>query len=734
MTVSFSRSRQHKALMNTSINCIFVTMLKNAFAILTFCFGVLNVLSAAEPTQGPTNGKAGSVTCTDATISWTNGDGGWRTVIVKKGSAVDALPSDGTTLTAFNTFTAGDEIGTGNFVCFNNITNNFSLKGLESNTRYYVAIVEHDGLSSPDYLTSVGDVDTFSFSTEWLKLDFEFDIDDSCDRTNLVTFTNKSTASFTGISYTWVLKDGNTVNGKDITHTYDEGGNYQVTLVASPSKGCSDFYTNSNAVRIIPRPESKPIEMNGLVEQCLEGNLFRFSDVTTIKNLPKMAYVRTWFFAPDDSSTIPRPIKTFSKAGTYRIGYKSETFYDNQPTGCTDTTSLVIKVIPSPSSGIDINDTIQCFAGNSFVFDNVFPGLVAFTWDLGDGTTANTKSTTHTYGALGTYMIIHEAESGIGCKSKDTVYVHVKPNVDASFTGLPTEVCEDGPSITLTPTNINGVFSSTSGSFSGFDYSPGPAGSHTVKYKIDDSYCPDSTEQVITVNQKPLFSLGRDTTICDFGNITLNVLATGVLTWEDGTSSNPRIINTGGKYWATVNNNGCEWTDTINVDEALTPQAYLPSDTLICRGSILRLFQNWPNSTISWSNGSIDTVIYVTEPGNYSVIVTNACGTATDDVTLRVSNGFCDIFPPTAFTPNGDARNEYFEIIGRDVDPVLLQIFNRWGEMIFDSNSAGDFKWYGDANGEPCMEGNYPYIYRYEQKVGDRVRRTTYKGSVYLMR
>jgi len=231
-----------------------------------------------------------------------------------------------------------------------------------------------------------------------------------------------------------------------------------------------------------------------------------------------------------------------------------------------------------------------------------------------------------------------------------------------------------------------------------------------------------------------LFSLGRDTTICDFGNITLNVLATGVLTWEDGTSSNPRIINTGGKYWATVNNNGCEWTDTINVDEALTPQAYLPSDTLICRGSILRLFQNWPNSTISWSNGSIDTVIYVTEPGNYSVTVTNACGTATDDVTLRVSNGFCDIFPPTAFTPNGDARNEYFEIIGRDVDPVLLQIFNRWGEMIFDSNSAGDFKWYGDANGEPCMEGNYPYIYRYEQKVGDRVRRTTYKGSVYLMR
>jgi len=459
-----------------------------------------STLFGAEPTVAPTNGAAGTIQCDKATISWTNGNGGWRMVLVKKGAAVDALPSDGTSYTAFNTFTAGQEIGTGNYVCFNNITNNFELKGLQTNTRYYVTIIEHDGGSSIDYLTSK--VDTFSFVTQWLKLDFVFDVDDTCDRTNIVTFTNKSSASFTGLTYTWYLKDGNDKQGKDITHTYIEGGNYQVTLIATPSFGCVDNFTNQRAVRIIPRPISKPIEMNGQVQQCLEGNVFRFSDVTTIKNLPQMAYVRTWFFSPSDSSTIPRPIKSYSKAGTYRIGYKSETFFDNKPTGCTDTTSLVIEVIPSPSSGIDINDPIQCLNGNSFVFDNTFPGLVAFSWDLGDGTISPNKTITHSYASAGNYRIIHEAESTIGCKSKDTVYVSVKPNTIASFSGLPAQVCEDGPAIPLFPNNPNGVFSATSGSFSGNSYLPGPAGMHEVKFVVLDSFCPDSVTSSIIIVQR----------------------------------------------------------------------------------------------------------------------------------------------------------------------------------------------------------------------------------------
>ena len=150
--------------------------------------------------------------------------------------------------------------------------------------------------------------------------------------------------------------------------------------------------------------------------------------------------------------------------------------------------------------------------GNSFVFDNTFPGLVAFSWDLGDGTISANKTITHTYASAGKYRIIHEAESSIGCKSKDTVYISVKPNIVASFTGLPAQVCEDGPAIPLSPNNPNGVFSASSGSFSGNNYLPGPAGLHSVKFVVLDSFCPDSVTSSITIVQRPQFNLGRDTT------------------------------------------------------------------------------------------------------------------------------------------------------------------------------------------------------------------------------
>ena len=98
-------------------------MFMRKFTLLLCAFLGVSYLFGAEPTVAPSNGKAGSVQCDKATISWTNGNGGWRLVLVKKGSAVDALPQDGTSYTGFNTFTAGDEIGSGNYgvrssICF----------------------------------------------------------------------------------------------------------------------------------------------------------------------------------------------------------------------------------------------------------------------------------------------------------------------------------------------------------------------------------------------------------------------------------------------------------------------------------------------------------------------------------------------------------------------------------------------------------------------------------------
>jgi hypothetical protein len=430
-----------------------------------------------------------------------------------------------------------------------------------------------------------------------------------------------------------------------------KGGNFLVTLIASPALGCTDNFTATKAVFIIPRPISKPIEKNNKLSQCLEGNYFQFDDQTTLAKIPKCAYTRTWYFTASDSATIPTPNKTYTTAGTYRILYKSETYYDNNRTGCTDTASLIINVIPDPSSGVSINNPIQCFKGNSFKFDNVYPGLSSWFWDLGDGTTTNTKSITHTYATTGNYQIIHEAQSPVGCKSRDTSYVYVKPITDAKFTGLSGAVCEGGAAISLTPGTPGGVFTTSSGTIAGTNYTPGNAGIQLVKYVIKDSFCPDSTTQTIKINALPKFSLGKDTTICDGSTTDLLIPVAGNVLWDDGSNSNPRTITNGGKYYAEVDNNGCKWSDTINISEKTTPQVSLPGDTLICKGSLLQLTASWPGATTTWSTGYTGNSIYVATSGIYTVTVTNACGFATDQIEVTLASGFCDVFIPDAFTP-----------------------------------------------------------------------------------
>ncbi|NBU04381.1 MAG: gliding motility-associated C-terminal domain-containing protein, partial [Bacteroidetes bacterium] len=180
---------------------------------------------------------------------------------------------------------------------------------------------------------------------------------------------------------------------------------------------------------------------------------------------------------------------------------------------------------------------------------------------------------------------------------------------------------------------------------------------------------------------------------------------------------------------------GCIASDSINIRVNTAPMVTLPMDTILCQGSIVKLVAPYmPNTNILWSTGSTDTVIYVNTAGTYTVTVTNACGSASDDVVVNLIPGDCDLFIPTAFTPNGDGRNETFKIFGRGANPTMFRIYNRWGEKIFDSETDGTYEWDGYFQGVLCQDGLYNYIYRYELKTGDRVRRKTISGNVLLMR
>lgn len=702
------------------------------FILLLFSLAA-SALYAAEPTVPASNVSVGGITCLSANISVTRGNGSWRTIVVKQGSAVDGIPSDGTKYTAFPAFGSGSQIGTGNFVIYDNVGTSLSLTGLTPGTTYHIAVFEHDGFS-PDYLTST--YATGSFTTHSLKLDFSFTRADSCEKTNVVNFTNKSTASFGWITYTWIYRDGDRDTGVNTSHTYQAGGNYAVQLIASPSMGCPNSFITPKSVFIVPRPKSNPTVRNWDTAQCLRGNHFFFEDKTTVAAIPRCGKRVMWYLDQNDSTSFPNPDKYYQKAGIFRVFFRSETTYGLNSvvynTGCTDTAVFFIRVIDDPTSGLTVNDSIQCLAGNDFLFGNNSSGLVSYKWFFGDGDSSLAASASHTYANTGLYRVIHNARSKEGCSSADTIFAVVKPNTNAAFSGLPAFVCENAPPVKLTATSPGGVFSG--GPVSTDTFFCRPPGLYTIKYLIADTFCPDSTSATINVHPLPRFTLGPDANLCNGSTMNLSVTAPGNLLWDDGSTSAGRTISTGGLFWAKADDQGCLWSDSINVFLGDSPQVKLPSDTLLCRGGILKLAASWPKSSYQWSTGQTDSVIYVTSAGNYSVTVTNPCGTATDAVNVTFQGEFCDLFIPDAFTPNGDGKNDVFSIVNRLGSGVLFQVYDRWGAKVFDSRDANSFSWDGRTNGEPCMDGVYQYIYQYQIQAGSRLRRNTIKGSVLLYR
>ncbi len=99
-----------------------------------------------EPTQIGNEIYFKSRRATGFDYIFTNGNGNYRIVVVKKGSPVDRLPQDATEYTANSTFGQGDDLGNGNYVIYRGtgISSTNNLYGLEPGNKYYIAVFEYN--------------------------------------------------------------------------------------------------------------------------------------------------------------------------------------------------------------------------------------------------------------------------------------------------------------------------------------------------------------------------------------------------------------------------------------------------------------------------------------------------------------------------------------------------------------------------------------------------------------
>lgn len=87
--------------------------------------------------------------------------------------------------------------------------------------------------------------------------------------------------------------------------------------------------------------------------------------------------------------------------------------------------------------------------------------------------------------------------------------------------------------------------------------------------------------------------------------------------------------------------------------------------------------------------------VHATETGVVYVIATDENGcTATDSLLIEVIGS---LYVPNAFTPNGDGINDLFKAEGTEIEKFHLRIYDRWGELIFESFDI-DKGWNGGVN------------------------------------
>jgi gliding motility-associated-like protein len=91
-----------------------------------------------------------------------------------------------------------------------------------------------------------------------------------------------------------------------------------------------------------------------------------------------------------------------------------------------------------------------------------------------------------------------------------------------------------------------------------------------------------------------------------------------------------------------------------------------------------------------------------------------------------------DLFIPNAFSPNGTGPdlNNVFKVNVSEAEFFSMSIFNRWGEMVFQSNDPNR-GWDGVSNEKPCLPGVYNYYIRVVNQLGGS---REFKGSLILMR
>ena len=272
--------------------------------------------------------------------------------------------------------------------------------------------------------------------------------------------------------------------------------------------------------------------------------------------------------------------------------------------------------------------------------------------------------------------------------------------------------------------NGGSVQTSTTGQFTGVN-----AGTYTINV-TDANSCTSSAPAVVTAPLQLFITTDSNNVTCyGLSNGALNINPTGgvpgyTFSLSNGASNSSGIFSglVAGNYTVTITDaNNCSTTHNINITQ---PDSFVisvsPAQSTVKMGDTLHLHAtaNQPDSvTYSWTpslglscNGCADPVFSSNYSTVYNITGTSANGCdAVYSIEVTVIPDY-NLFIPNVFTPNGDGKNDVWQIFGdmHTIKQFTAKVFDRWGEKVYEGRDV-NAGWDGTFKGSPAPLGVYTY-------------------------
>lgn len=538
-----------------------------------------------------------------------------------------------------------------------------------------------------------------------------------------IAFTDLSTTTYGQITDWQWLFDGNIGSyEQNPSYAYPVGGTYNVTLTTTTDLGCVRSVTQP--VTVYPAPDA-----NFSTTAICPGVPVSFSDETTGANVSIWQWDLGNPASPTNTATTPNTTQTYEQPGTY-----TATLTVTTAEGCTDTQIMPFTVYNyfTADAGPDVETCIGIPVALAATDEYSW---FSYEWSPAMGLDDATSRTPNAAPpATTTYTVVVSDPNG--CTDTDAAIVTVYPLPSVSIVAADSTICE-GSSATLTGIIDN---SATSYAWSGNGLNNNNSLSVAVlpteaqnAYSLDviNQYgCTNSDTAWLYLIYPVVASAMGNADICEGDTVQLSAAGGDTYLWQpafglsDPDIANPTATpNSDVAYTVTVANECFDDTATVHISVRPMPVIDAGSAALINVGE---------STTLTATSDDVSAVYqYVWSPAlglsatnllnpiaaplattTYLLTALSPYGcAATDSVRIEVTNIFRVVIP-NAFSPNGDGTNDQFGIIqSKGIKTIrAFRVYNRWGQVVFDSQNDPSAQWDGKFKGLDQEMGTYVFF------------------------